>query len=249
MCFVVLLAVLLPVGTESLAANVYEPLTVTLPYRHCYTTMDVTADSLFHYVISAEAGAPLPAEADEKGVFSVQGVSGGGEKVEAGTQFDQEGSLTFTFTSPGVYAYEIQAALELDGSKPNAANYTFEQNVLTVRLYIVNDSSNGMALRMLTAEDGDGVKPQELCLDPTYAGPTGAEEQPDPTSSPAPAASPKPAASPQPTDAPSAGNAAGPRTGDDSAVALWAALFALSGAALIVALILPGKKKGREDNA
>jgi LPXTG-motif cell wall-anchored protein len=217
-----LLALLLPQGAVAYAAQAYEPLEVTLPYRHVYTTTDTAADSLFHYVISAKDGAPLPAEADADGGFSFQGVAGSGEKDGNHTRFDLAGSLTFTFTEPGIYTYEITADTATDNQKANAERYTFVERSMTVRFYIANADEGGMKLQMLTAENDADVKPNEVLLDPVYVGPV-APPQPDP-----------------PTPAPT------PKTGDTSNLPLYGAVLLLSGAAIIALLT---RKKGREDNA
>ncbi len=158
------------------AAETYEPLEVELNYRHLYTTNDTSVDSLFHYIISAEDEAPLPKEADAKGVFTYDGTSGEGTQDGDNTVYDLEGTLTFTFTAPGVYAYEIKADLETDEQKENAENYTFEPRVMKVSFYIIN-AEEGMKLQMLTAEDDTGVKPNEVELDPAYEGPEETTEE------------------------------------------------------------------------
>jgi len=219
-----LLALLLPQGAVvAYAAEAYEPLEVKLPYKHVYTTTDTAVDSLFHYTISAKDGAPLPAEADADGGFSFQGVAGNGEKDGNHTRFDLVGELTFTFTKPGVYTYEIKADLDTDNQKADATRYTFEPRVYTVNFYIVNADEGGMKLQMLTAEKDNDVKPNEVEMDPAYEGPVAPAPQPEP-----------------PTPAPT------PKTGDTSNLPLYGAVLLLSGAAIIALLT---KKKGREDNA
>ncbi|MBQ9593266.1 MAG: hypothetical protein IJR36_05265, partial [Lachnospiraceae bacterium] len=165
-----LMLLMMPHTRTASAAETYEPLEVELTYRHLYTTNDTSVDSLFHYIISAEDEAPLPKEADAKGVFTYDGASGEGTQDGDKTVYDLEGTLTFTFSVPGVYTYEIKGDLETDGQKENAENYTFEHRVMKVSFYIIN-AEEGMKLRMLTAEDDTGVKPNEVELDPAYEGP------------------------------------------------------------------------------
>ena len=165
-----LLAAGLVPGRAASAAEAYDPLEAVFTYKHVFTTTDTQVDSLFHYVITPRDGAPLPAEADADGGFSFQGASGSGEKVGDSTRFALEGALTFTFTKPGVYSYDIKADLEQDSQKPNAQRYTFENRTLTINLYIVNAEDGGMKLQMLTAENSD-VKLCEMELTTAYAGP------------------------------------------------------------------------------
>jgi len=154
------------------AEETYEPLEVTIPYKHVYTTTDTTVDSLFHYVITPQEGAPLPAEADAEGVYSFQGVVGTGRKDGDYTVFDLDGGiLTFTFTKPGVYSYETKAAYAIDNEKVHSERYIFGPHTYVFSFYIVNDEGGGLKLRMLSAEDDTGVKPFGIEFDPVYEGP------------------------------------------------------------------------------
>jgi LPXTG-motif cell wall-anchored protein len=233
-----LLALILPQGSVAYAAE-YEPLEVPFVYKHVYTTTDTAVDSLFHYTISAKDGAPLPAEADADGVFSFQGVAGDGEKDGNDTRFDLDGVLTFTFTKPGVYTYEVKADLDTDSQKADAERYTFDPRIYTLNFYIANAREGGMKLEMLTAEKDNDVKPNQVELDPAYAGPVAPPPQPEPPA-PQPTPAPTPTPAPAPTPAPT------PKTGDTSNLPLYGAALLLSGAGIIVLLT---KKKGREDNA
>lgn len=173
---IVLLLCAFSVDPMAFAAETeYEPLTVSVPYKHVYTTTDTSVDDLFHYLVTATDDAPLPAEADENGVFTYHGVSGDGEAVEGGTRYVNEGKLSFTFNKPGVYSYEVKADLDTDNKKEDAEKYTFEPRTYTLNLYIVNAEEGEMKLTMLTAETDEDVKPFEIELDPAYE-----NEQPEP---------------------------------------------------------------------
>lgn len=170
LCMAALLLFILP-AAETVRAAEYEPLEVELLYTHRYTTNDGSEDSLFHYVIEPEEDAPLPKEADENGVFSYDGVSGSGEKSGDKTVYLNTDVLTFTFSKPGVYSYELSADLDIDNSKENVERYNFEKRTFNIHFYIVNAPDGGMKLEMLTAEDDQDVKPNEVILDPSYEGP------------------------------------------------------------------------------
>ena len=218
----VLLAALVP-GGEAAAAAAYEPLKVSLPYRHLYITTDSTVDSLFHYLVIPQDGAPLPAEADGNGGFAFQGVSGSGSKQGSSTVYDLTGTLTFTFSKPGIYSYVVKADLAADGKKENASRYTFEPRVTTINFFIVNAADGSMKLQMLTAEDDQDVKPNELEFDPIYVGPV---VTPAPTASPTPGPSPK--------------------TGDTNNIALYLSLMAVSGLLIAGFIMLPQINKMRK---
>jgi len=159
------------------AEETYEPLEVTIPYKHVYTTTDTTVDSLFHYVITPQEGAPLPAEADAEGVYSFQGVVGTGRKDGDYTVFDLDGGiLTFTFTKPGVYSYETKAAYDVDNEKIDAEHYTFCPHTYVISFYIVNDDGDGLKLRMMVVEDEVSIKPAEIVFNPVYNAPQEPEE-------------------------------------------------------------------------
>ena len=170
LCMAVLLLFSVPL-TETVQAQDYEPLEVQLQYTHRYTTNDGSEDSLFHYLVVPEDGAPLPAETDGDGVFSYEGVTGSGEKSGDKTVYLNTDVLTFTFTKPGVYSYALSADLDKDSTKENVERYTFEKRTFNIHFYIVNAADGGMRLEMLTAEDDQDVKPNEVILDPSYEGP------------------------------------------------------------------------------
>lgn len=238
LCVLAILASLLSVGMIACAAD-YEPLEVKLEYKHVFTTTDTNVDSVFHYIVSGKDGAPLPAEADEKGGFSFQGVAGNGEKDGSNTKFDLRGVLTFTFSKPGVYAYELMADLDQDNLKKDAERYTFEKRSTTVTFYIANDEGEGLKLKMLTAEDDQDVKPNEVEFDTVYVGPVTPPPTPTPTPTPTPA--PKPAPTPKPGIA---------KTGDDRNVTLLVSLMLLSGVTATVTFVSVKKnKEGSEDDA
>lgn len=152
-------------------SSAYETLEVKLPYKHIYTTTDVNADSVFHYSIFPEDDAPLPAEAAADGVFSINGVSDSGSKDGNKDVFNLDGSLTFEFTKPGIYYYEIKADSEIDGNKKNSQYYTLNLETITIAFYINSPDKNKMNLRMITAQCGDDEKLDEIVLEAKYIEP------------------------------------------------------------------------------
>ena len=209
-------------------AEGYDPLEVEFQYTHRYTTNDTSVDSLFHYLVVPEEDAPLPAEADGNGVFTYKGATGNGEKSGDNTVFLNKGTLTFTFSKPGVYTYDISANLDTDKQKNNADRYKFELRTYKLNFYIVNSEDGGMKLKMLTAEENDDVKPNEVILDPSYKDQT--KKKPDDDNK-------KKSTKKKST-----------KTGDDSDTVLYATL--MIGSALAVAAIYAGRrKKGSEENA
>lgn len=237
LCVLALLVSVLGTGMTARAAD-YEPLEVQFTYKHVFTTTDATVDSEFHYIVSAKDGAPLPAEADENGVFSFQGVAGTGEKDGDSTKFDLDGVLTFTFNRPGEYVYELKADLEQDGQKKDAERYSLVKRVTTVKFYIANEPGEGLKLRMLTAEDQDGIKPNDVVFDPAYVGPV--TPPPTPTPKPTPTPVPIPTPTPKPVT---------PRTGDDRNVTVLVSLLMVSGVITTVSFLSARKQKGSEDDA
>lgn len=165
-------ALLLPVfmggmgATAAWAAAAPEPVSVTVPYRHIYTTTDIKVDDLFHYLVSGSEGAPLPAEANADGGFSVRGVAGSGAMAGGKRLFEVDGVLTFTFDRSGTYTYTVKADLSIDGRKPNVSRYTFEPRVYTVTFY-VSEEEGVLTVSMTTIKEGD-VKVTEIELDPDY---------------------------------------------------------------------------------
>lgn len=238
------LLMLLPYSSVVYAENAYEPLAVKLPYRHLYTTTDVEVDSLFHYLVSPEDGAPLPKEADEDGVFAFQGVSGSGTADGDNTVFDLQGNLTFEFQKPGVYSYELKADLDADSKKVNDSRYTIPRGTVKVTFYIENDPDHEMQLTMLTAEKDNDVKPNEVEFDPVYKGDVRKPEK-DPD---------------DPVDKEKTGNKGGssrtvksgphPRTSDDTNAKMYLLMGLFSAAVVLVLLRMKFKnRKGSEDNA
>jgi len=214
-------------------ADGYEPLEVEFQYTHRFTTNDTSVDSLFHYLVVPEEDAPLPAEADGNGVFTYKGVTGSGEKSGDNTVFLNKGTLTFTFSKPGVYTYDISADLGKDKQKKNADRYKFELRTYKLNFYIVNSEDGSMKLKMLTAEENDDVKPNEVIMDPSYKDPT--KKKPDDK--------PK-----DDTKKKSTKKSRTTKTGDENDALLYGAL--MIGSALAVAAIYAGRrKKGSEDNA
>ena len=175
---VVMAAVMLLSGTTALASSApspgeegYEPLEVTLPYRHVYTTTDTAADSVFHYIIEATAGeGTLPAEADSAGGFSFEGKTGSGTTSGDDTVYDASGALTFTFTKPGEYTYHIKPDAAQDSQKENADRYSFESREYDVRFFIANETDGSMRLRLLTktVENQDDEKVNEVLMEIEY---------------------------------------------------------------------------------
>ena len=218
-------------------AEGYDPLEVEFQYTHRFTTNDTSVDSLFHYLVLPEEDAPLPAEADGNGVFTYKGVTGSGEKSGDNTVFLNKGTLTFTFSKPGVYTYDISANLDTDKQKNNADRYKFELRTYKLNFYIVNSEDGSMKLKMLTAEEDD-VKPNEVIMDPSYKDPT--KKKPDDK--------PKDDTNKKSTTKKSTKKSSTPKTGDENDVLLYGAL--MMGSALAVAALYVGRrKKGSEDNA
>lgn len=261
LCMTVLLVLNLPLMSIAWAAE-YEPLEVKLAYTHRYTTTDESADSVFHYTVKPNEDAPLPAEADANGVFSYKGATGSGEKKDDKTVFLNTGTLTFTFTSPGVYSYELSANLDIDNKKDKVERYHFDPRKYTVYFYIVNAEEGGMKLEMLTAEDDHDVKPNEVIFDPSYKDP----DQPKPEPEPEPETPDEPDTPVQPDkpDTPvkpakpskggkivrhssgKSGKSGNPKTGDDTNVIPYILLMLGSGAAIV--FIIGRRKKGSEDD-
>ncbi len=214
-------------------ADEYEPLEVEFQYTHRFTTNDESVDSVFHYLVVPEEDAPLPAEADGNGVFTYKGVTGSGEKSGDNTVFINKGTLTFTFSKPGVYTYDISADLDTDKQKENADRYKFELRTYKLNFYIVNSEDGGMKLKMLTAEEDDDVKPNEVIMESSYKDPT--NKKPD--------NKPQDDTKKKPTK-----GSRTAKTGDENDALLYGAL--MIGSALAVAAIYVGRrKKGSEDNA
>ena len=214
-------------------ADGYEPLEVEFQYTHRFTMNDTSVDSLFHYLVVPEEDAPLPAEADGNGVFTYKGVTGNGEKSGENTVFLNKGILTFTFSKPGVYTYDIRADLNTDQQKENADRYKFEARTYKLNFYIVNSEDGGMKLKMLTAEEDNDVKPNEVILDSSYKDPT--KKKPDV----------KPDDNTKKSSTKKSGST---RTGDENDGLLYGVL--MIGSAIAVAAIYVGRrKKGSEDNA
>lgn len=117
LCILEMMFMLISPGITVCAAESYDPLQSEIPYKHIYTTTDTKVDSVFHYVITAKNRAPFPAEVSERGLFSVNGISGKGIKDGDNKVFNQSGTLTFTFKKPGVYVYELKADRETDSKK------------------------------------------------------------------------------------------------------------------------------------
>ena len=163
---------ILPVGMIAHAeGSTYETLEVKLPYKHIYTTTDVSADSVFHYSIFAKDDAPLPVEAAANGVFSFNGVSGSGIEEENKNVFNLEGNLTFEFTKPGIYYYDIKSDSETDEKKKNTSYYTLNSETITIAFYINSPDKNKMNLQMITAQSNDDVKINEIVLEAKYIEP------------------------------------------------------------------------------
>ena len=170
-----LLAILLSLETTAYALKSYDPLQVEIPYKHVYTTTDKTVDSIFHYIITSTNGAPLPVEASETGSFSFDGVSGKGVMDGAMTTFDLSGTLTFTFSKPGVYEYELKADRETDSKKTNSDRYTFEVAVTTITFYVIDSPDNEIELQAFTVENDRDIKINKMKLAPAYRAPINSE--------------------------------------------------------------------------
>lgn len=218
-----LCVLLLGCAAGGTAAAEYAPLEAVLPLRQVYTTTDAGADSLFHYILKAEDLSPLPREADADGVFALEGAAGTGERQGNALRYEREETLHFTLPRPGVYRYELRAAVEQDGQKPNAARYTLEGRRFTLSFYVENAPEGGLRLQTLTVENEQGEKLDTLELDPSYLGPV--------TPSPVPAPPPEP----------------GPHTGDRSLTPLYAALALTAAAGLGLSWFwLRKARKGRD---
>lgn len=227
-----MLLMLLSLSTAVYAADAYDPLQVEIPYNHIYYTMDTAADSVFHYIITAEDSAPIPAEATESGSFSFDGASGSGEKYGDYTYFELPGELNFTFNRPGVYVYEINADMETDGKKINVDRYTFDPNTTTLTIYISNAPGEGMKLQAYAIENEKGVKLSGIVLDPSYK--FSAEI---------------PTQNPEKVSVPTAESYSTETvlTGDSGYSVLYASMAGISGICVILLIVF--RKKGREENA
>ena len=234
--FAALLAVMLLSGMVVCAAYSYSPQEVSLDVQHTFVTTDTTVDSDFHYIVSARDGAPMPAEADENGVFTFRAAAGTATRNGNSTTFVLTQPLTFTFSQPGVYVYELKADKAQDGAKKNADRYTLDDQVLTLSIYIENDadSESGLKLAMVTVENAEGVKPNDLAFRTAYKGPAV-------TPTPSPQPTPKPTPTPKP-------NPNTPRTGDDLNLPLLIAVTVVSGAVLLGTFLVK-EKEGSEDHA
>ena len=243
LCLAALLLCVMPVGQLAYAAE-YEPLTVTVPYKHVYTTTDTSVDSLCHYLLTPKDDAPLPAEADANGTFSFQGVSGSGEKVAEGTRYILDGELTFTFTQPGVYEYKLTKDEKADADKVAEGHYTLEWRAFDLTCYITNDPAGGMKLVMQIIEGEEG-KSNDIELDPSYkkeeTPPTPTPPTPTPSTSPIPL--PTPEILPTPTPQPPVWWA--PRTGDTNNIVLYVVLLSAAVIAVVVWTVIAKKQKGR----
>jgi len=242
LCLIIPLLCVLLLGQNVYAAE-YDPLEVTIPFLHVYTTTDTQVDSLFHYQVTAENGAPMPKEANENGTFAYQGVQGSGTSVTGGTRFELEGSLNFEFTKPGVYSYVLKADKTADADKAADKNYTLEPREYKFSIYIENDADGKLRLSMLTSEVG-GEKTTGIELDPSYHA-----EKPDEPVPPGPIPPgpfpptpirPTPVTPTQPDVPPT------PHTGDSSNVPLYLVLLGISLVGVIIVAAIPSKKKGRE---
>lgn len=172
MLLLIVLLCILQTGFTAYAESLpYKSLEVELPYKHIYTTTDVSADSEFHYCIFPKDDAPLPYEAEGSGAFSVRGVSGSGVKEKDKTVFDIDGKLTFKFAVPGIYSYDIKADSEADGKKQNSSRYTLNPDTITVTFYVTGESEdNQITLKMMTAESNE-EKLSEIVLEAKYSAP------------------------------------------------------------------------------
>ncbi len=235
LCLIIPILCVLLLGPTVYAAE-DNPLEVKIPFVHVYTTTDTSVDSLFHYQLTSEDGAPMPEEADENGTFAFQVVKGSGSHVTGGTRFELDGVLSFAFTKPGVYSYDLKADKVADAAKAANTNYTLEPREFKFRIYIENDEDGKLRFSMLTSEV-EGEKITGIELDPDYHG----KKPDDPTPpGPPPPNPPKPFYPPQP-DVP-----ATPHTGDSSNVPLYLVLLGISLIGVIVVAFIPTKKKGRE---
>lgn len=218
-----LCALLLGCAAGGTAAADYAPLEAALPLRQVYTTTDAEADSLFHYILSAQDLSPLPSEADADGVFALEGAAGTGERQGGILRYERDETLHFTLPRPGVYRYELRADVERDGRKPNAARYTLEGRRFTLSFYVENAPEGSLRLQTLTVENEQGEKLDTLELDPSYRGPV--------TPSPVPAPPPE----------------QGPHTGDGNVAPLYAALALCAAAGLGLSWFrLRKTRKGRD---
>ena len=240
-----------PVCKAAYAEESYEPLEVKLPYMHLYTTTDPGVDSLFHYSVTPEDGAPLPAEADENGIFTFDGTNGSGVKDGNNTVYNLPGELTFTFQRPGIYVYEVAGDVSTDSGKKDADRYTFENRKFKLSFYIANDPENNLKLTMLTGETDEGVKPNHLELDPVYEGPVESETETEVETESETESETEKKSSVTPTSSsnttPKSTSSSAVKTGDDSQPVFYAVTLVL--AALVILVILRHRKKESENHA
>lgn len=225
LCLLSVLHMIFSMTTTVYAEKYYNPLHAEIPYKHIYTTADPTADSIFHYIITAKENAPLPSETSENGSFIISGVSSDGVKNGNNTIFELRGKLTFTFTRPGIYVYEIWADAEKDGKKINTDCYSFESDIKTVTFCISNADGNELKFQGFTIENEKDEKLKEITFAPEYKVPikTVQIEKSDLSD-----------------------NAETVMTGENSYVRQYAVLTAVSGAGIVILTIL--RKKGRAED-
>lgn len=246
---------LLPLATTAYAAEAYEPLKVEIPYKHIYNTTNTNVDSVFNYIITTKDDAPLPLEASETGSFSLDGVSGSRKENGDNTLFNLSGTLTFNFTKPGVYVYNLSADTLKNSKKTNASLYTFEPSTTTVTLYIENAPGNRLQMQMFTAENENDVKLKEIKLYSSYNEPlpTSSVNSTSTTTLTTSAASSKTTSASTKTastSVPAKTSSTLPpfKTGDTNAVRQYAVLAVVSGAGIILPLVI-GRKKGCGEDA
>ncbi len=157
------------------AAVQYEPLTVTVSLQDVFTTNDESADGEFNFLITADepADAPLPAEADSSGAFTVDTktatpTASGDNKV-----YTKDQVLTFTFDAVGDYFYTLKEDVTKDEGRENADRYTFDESEYKLKFYVVYGSQEGtLALKATIIIGPDQEKVEDIVFEQTYEKPT-----------------------------------------------------------------------------
>lgn len=182
--FIFLLQVF-PISIYASAEAMYtNPIQISLPYKHIYTTTDNNADSIFHFIISPKDESPLPYEADKNGIFTINGKSENEEKTKSKSVYKTDGNLSFEFQKPGVYCYEIKADLTTDEKKKNASSYKFSGETISVSFYVEGSSETGdLQINMLTAQNTKNEKINEIVFKTTFDDNTTSNPSSTPTGS------------------------------------------------------------------
>lgn len=195
-------------------------------------------------ILTADSSTPMPADAvdSEDGKKTVEKKVVNGGEVSFGP---------ITYTAPGDYSYTIhQEAVPRD-------HFTYDTTVYNVTVRVTNTENGGLTAEIWAYRDGeaDGEKVWEFLFQNHYSRPAdpsnpsddggdgGGSHEDDPAvvQTVVTPAVPTPPAQAVLPPASQTGTGAGPQTGDEANVMLWAA-GALLGAAALVIIAFLGKK-------